>query len=117
MVSLIKAIPLVGGKKRKAASANSTTPESKVVAAVRKWAVLHKGVYLVRVVQAGESGVADMLLCIKGRFVAVECKAAGETPRELQLWQGDKVMAAGGVFIWGDERRIIPELDKIYSME
>lgn len=114
MTSLVKATVGVVRRVRRA-SANSTTPESRVVAAVKRWAVLHKGVYLVRVVQGGESGIADIILCIKGRFVAVECKATGEKPRALQMVHGERMQNAGGIFIWGDNATVIPELDKIYS--
>lgn len=92
----------------------SGTPESAVLAAVRKWAARYPDVYLVRVVQAGASGVPDLLLCIRGRFVGVECKAPGKKPTALQLKHGADIERTGGLFLWGDGTTLIPELERIY---
>ena len=92
----------------------SGTPESAVLAAVRQWAARYPDVYLVRVVQAGSSGVPDLLLCIRGRFVGVECKAPGKKPTALQLKHGADIARTGGLFLWGDDAALIPELERIY---
>lgn len=42
------------------------------------------------------SGVADIVCCIKGRFVAIECKAGGNKPTALQQLNIDRVRATGG---------------------
>lgn len=94
---------------------SSTTPESAVVHAVKQWAKDKPDVYIVRVVQAGEAGVPDLLLCVCGRFVGVECKATGQAPRTNQHLQLGRITAAGGFALWGDADTLIPELDIIYQ--
>lgn len=94
---------------------SSTTPESAVVHAVKQWAKDKPDVYIVRVVQAGEVGVPDFLLCVCGRFVGVECKATGQAPRTNQHLQLGRITAAGGFALWGDADTLIPELDNIYQ--
>lgn len=101
--------------KSKKPSRSSTTPESAVVHAVKQWAKDKPDVYLVRVVQAGEVGVPDFLLCVCGRFVSVECKATGQVPRPNQRLQMGRITAAGGFALWGDVDTLIPELDIIYQ--
>lgn len=94
---------------------SSTTPESAVVHAVKQWAKDKPDVYIVRVVQAGEAGVPDLLLCVCGRFVGVECKATGQAPRTNQHLQLGRITAAGGFALWGDADTLIPGLDIIYQ--
>lgn len=109
----IEAIPL--GVKAAKPKRSSTTPESAVVHAVKQWAKDKPDVYIVRVVQAGEVGVPDFLLCVCGRFVGVECKAKGQAPRANQRLQLGRITAAGGFALWGDADTLIPELDIIYQ--
>lgn len=94
---------------------SSTTPESAVVHAVKQWAKDKPDVYIVRVVQAGEAGVPDLLLCVCGRFVGVECKAKGQAPRTNQRLHLGRITSAGGIALWGDADTLIPELDIIYQ--
>lgn len=110
----INATPIAGFGKRQVRP-NSKTPEAKTVAAVRRWIQDKPDVYTVRVVQAGENGVADFIMCIRGKFVAVECKATGEIPRRIQMRHGERAQCAGGIFIYGDAATLIPELEKIYT--
>ena len=42
-------------------------------------------------------GKPDIIACVQGRFVAVECKAPGENPTPLQLRELDQIRRAGGV--------------------
>jgi hypothetical protein len=57
------------------------------------------------------AGVADILGCIDGRFVAIECKAPGKYKTAelglspVQRLFRDKVLVAGGVFICTDDVR------------
>lgn len=94
---------------------SSTTPESAVVHAVKQWAKDKPDVYIVRVVQAGEAGVPDLLLCVCGRFVGVECKAKGQAPRTNQRLHLGRITSAGGIALWGDADTLIHELDIIYQ--
>lgn len=45
------------------------------------------------------AGIADILACYKGWFMAIECKDEGNGPSELQKAHGRKVLKAGGIFI------------------
>lgn len=42
-------------------------------------------------------GVADILLCIRGKFIAIELKVPGNKPTPLQSHFISKVIACGGV--------------------
>jgi Holliday junction resolvase len=44
----------------------------------------------------GRSGVPDIICCVNGRFVAIECKAGDNTLTALQQSQIDKIKAAKG---------------------
>ena len=45
----------------------------------------------------GRAGTADCLLCWRGIFVAIEVKAEGNTPTELQLRSLRNINTAGGI--------------------
>ena len=46
----------------------------------------------------GQSGIPDILCCIKGRMVAIECKATRKNdPTALQAFALDRIQKAGGV--------------------
>jgi Holliday junction resolvase len=45
----------------------------------------------------GRSGVPDVVCCIKGQFLAVECKAGNNTPTALQEKEMADIRKAGGV--------------------
>lgn len=59
-----------------------------------------------KVIQATDSGVSDILCCVNGRFVAIELKADKGKPTPLQLLFLSKVTKAGGIarvcYTWGD---------------
>ena len=42
-------------------------------------------------------GVPDIVACIKGRFVGIECKAGTNRPTELQLRNLESIRDNGGV--------------------
>ena len=44
----------------------------------------------------GKSGVADIVACLEGRFIAIECKAGKNKPTPLQEIYLEKVRTAGG---------------------
>lgn len=44
-------------------------------------------------------GVPDFILCIRGRFVALELKADNEDPRPKQDYELSRVVKAGGIAI------------------
>lgn len=47
----------------------------------------------------GRSGVPDFVCCVKGHFVAIECKAGLNQPTVLQLREIDNIKKAGGVAV------------------
>ena len=73
------------------------TPEGRVKKKVSE--VLKKsGCYFTMPVTGGygNSGVPDYLVCYRGKFVAIECKAGGNTPTALQLDHIRRIVESGG---------------------
>ncbi len=84
-----------------------TTPEGKVKKKVRE--LLNKlGAYYVMPVTSGygNSGAPDFLVCLRGRFVGIECKANGGKPTPLQLKNFDAIEDAGGAWLLIDELNV-----------
>jgi Holliday junction resolvase len=44
----------------------------------------------------GRSGIPDLVCCVNGKFVGIECKAGSNKPTELQLRELRAIQAAGG---------------------
>lgn len=44
----------------------------------------------------GNSGAPDIIACISGKFIGVECKANGNKPTALQLKTLNEIVNAGG---------------------
>jgi len=77
------------------------TPEGKVKAKVVKL-LKARGVYYFFPATHGygRSGVPDIICCLRGKFVAVECKAGKNTTTVLQDREIDAIRNAGGdVFV------------------
>lgn len=73
------------------------TPEKKVKDKVKK--VLDKvGCYYFYPATGGfgKSGVPDIVICFKGHFVAIECKAGDNKPTALQEMNMKKIRENGG---------------------
>ncbi len=79
--------------------------------------MLGKSCLVVREAAATKNGVADLLLCYHGQFVACELKRIGGVPSPQQLKFIDKVREAGGqadvcrslADMWRVMRRTAPE--------
>jgi hypothetical protein len=54
----------------------------------------------------GASGVPDIIVCYKGRFFGLECKANGNTPTALQQMNLEKIAAQGGIALVIDETNV-----------
>lgn len=54
----------------------------------------------------GSSGVPDIVACLKGRFIGIECKANGNKPTTLQQMNLDKIAAQGGIALVIDETNV-----------
>lgn len=74
------------------------TPESKVKAAVVKL-LKARGVYYFFPATHGygRSGVPDIICCVKGRFVAIECKAGEGKTTALQDKEINAIRASHGI--------------------
>jgi len=47
----------------------------------------------------GRSGVPDIIACVSGLFLAIECKAGKNKPTALQVRELERVRSAGGVAV------------------
>jgi hypothetical protein len=75
----------------------ATTPEGKVKAKV-KVILKEVGAYYTMPVTGGfgTSGAPDFLVCLKGNFVGIECKAGKGKPTALQEKNLHDIAQAGG---------------------
>jgi hypothetical protein len=84
------------------------TPEGKVKAKVKKildavgayWTMPVTGGY-------GSSGAPDFLVCHRGKFFGIECKANGNKPTALQEDNMRRIEASGGFTLVVDETTIV----------
>lgn len=84
-----------------------TTPEKKVKDKVKKLLAEYGAYYFMPATGGyGKSGVPDLVACIKGRFVGIECKANGGKPTALQEKNLVDIMNTGGVAVLVDETSI-----------
>lgn len=51
----------------------------------------------------GRSGVPDIVCCVSGKFLAIECKANGNKPTALQIREIESIRRNDGVAIIVDE--------------
>jgi hypothetical protein len=77
----------------------SATPEAKVKAKV-KALLKASGAYYVMPVTGGygSSGAPDFLVCHKGNFIGIECKAGKGVMTALQMKNSYDITNAGGAF-------------------
>jgi Holliday junction resolvase len=98
----------------------ASTPEAKVKASVVKY-LKTRGVYYFSPATHGygRSGVPDIICCINGRFLAIECKAGTNQPTELQKREIDKIRAAKGIaaVIREDNLELVEQLVKELERE
>jgi hypothetical protein len=81
------------------------TPEAKVKKRVRD-VLKHLGAYYVMPVTGGygNSGAPDFVVCLKGRFIGIECKAGKGKTTALQDKNLADIRTAGGTtFIINEE--------------
>lgn len=83
------------------------TPESKLKAKVRK-VLKELNAYYVMPVTAGfgNSGAPDYIVCFRGKFFGIECKANGNTPTSLQYKNLKEIQDCGGVALIVDETNV-----------
>jgi len=51
----------------------------------------------------GRSGVPDIVACVNGNFLAIECKAGTNKPTALQVREIEAIRKAGGVAVVANE--------------
>jgi len=76
------------------------TPEGKVKAQVKKM-LDAEGVYYFLPVSngMGRHGIPDIIGCVNGRFLAIECKAANGKTTALQDREIERIASAGGTAV------------------
>lgn len=91
----------------------ASTPERKVKQAVTARLKAREAYYFCPVTGGyGTSGVPDIVVCINGAFLAIECKAGRSTPTALQRRNLDAIMQAGGVALVVNEDNL-DELERV----
>lgn len=90
-----------------------TTPEKKIKDKVKK-ILTELGAYFFMPATGGygASGVPDIIVCWKGNFYGIECKANGNKPTALQMKHLTDIHFAGGISIVVDETNI----DDLYNI-
>ena len=80
------------------------TPEAKVKAKITQ-VLREEGVYYFFPTTGGfgRSGVPDIVCCVNGRFLGIECKAGNNKPTLLQVREIEAIRTAGGVAIVANE--------------
>lgn len=56
-----------------------------------------RGAWVCKIIKASKAGVPDVLACVDGRMVALEVKAPGGRVSELQEYNIEKIIGAGGL--------------------
>mgnify|MGYP000104828933 CR=1 FL=1 len=83
------------------------TPEKRVKNAVTKILKDYGAYYFSPVTGGfGRSGVPDIVVCYRGNFVAIECKAGRNKPTALQLAEMARINEAQGVALVVNEDNI-----------
>ena len=68
----------------------------------------------------GRSGVPDIIACVNGRFLAIECKAGGGKLTALQVREIETIRRCGGVAVVANEENwdmVRPLLRELSSKE
>jgi hypothetical protein len=76
----------------------ASTPEKKVKDSCVKLIKSYDAYYFYPVMTGfGRSGIPDIICCVSGKFLAIECKAGDNKPTALQERELQKITEAGGV--------------------
>lgn len=85
----------------------ATTPESKVKAKVKKILEDRNAYYVMPVTGGfGNSGAPDFLVCYRGRFIGIECKAGKGKVTALQQDNLNRIVENGGTTLVINELNI-----------
>jgi len=72
--------------------------------------IRRRGGYAVTACPPVEAGTPDVLACVNGRFVGIECKVRGAQPSKLQTHRIKQIQAARGIAAVIRSRRELREL-------
>lgn len=85
-----------------------STPESKVKSKVVTLLKQYGAYYIFPSTHGmGRSGVPDIIACVHGQFIAIECKAGDNEPTILQQRELAAITANGGASLVVNEKNII----------
>jgi len=65
----------------------------------------------------GRSGVPDIVACVNGRFLAVECKAGTNKPTALQVREIETIRHSGGMALVANEVNVEAVRDSIRKIK
>ena len=85
----------------------ASTPEKRVKEAVVK-VLKAEGVYYFFPATHGfgRSGVPDIICCVNGHFLAIECKANGGRPTAIQIKVIERIRITGGTAVIVDDTNV-----------
>ena len=85
----------------------ASTPESKVKKAVKIMLDAQGAYYFFPATGGyGRSGVPDIIVCYRGKFIAIECKAGDNVPTALQNRELERIYNMGGYALWVNEKNV-----------
>ena len=83
------------------------TPERKVKDKVKKILDQYGAYYFLPATHGyGSSGVPDIVACVKGKFIGIECKAKGNTTTALQDRNLKQIGDTGGIALVINEHNL-----------
>lgn len=63
-----------------------------------------------------QAGVPDILACVQGKFMAIEVKKPGETPKPIQIAFLRAIRGAGGIAFWADDLSTVIDFCDAYGL-
>ena len=63
-----------------------------------KW-LKKKNIYHIKIISASTAGQPDYLCCIRGKFVAIECKSSDGVQSDLQKYREKEIKNQGGEYV------------------
>ena len=105
--NIILYTPLDKVQDRPYSESMASTPEGKVKQRVVYVLTTHGAYYFFPSMYGyGRAGIPDIIVCHRGRFVAIECKAGKGTTTKLQDRELDRIRKAGGAALVVNENNI-----------
>jgi hypothetical protein len=93
-------------------------PETKFVKQLRSDLESIPGVWILKTQERGRRGVPDLIICIKGDFVAIEAKIDGKVPDKLQELTLERIRKSGGLAFYttpSDWPKYFGMIQKLYA--